>query len=745
MQEDNQPAARNLPIDFQQLIDDDLTDEWRDGDRVLKFSEFQDRDFDSIFLKCLSSRKLKPAGKRPVTNPFSQIPGSAVLRKCTAGRVLCKARQGGATAFYVLTGEDAAAIGLEPVQGVAQETREVGTVYLPTRRNQPRKRSWKDRFRFFTGKRNADERNRPGRFIPVDGASYVDSSTRTSPLFEGELTGVMSCLTRSPRSATIQMTTDCYVIEVTRRVFEEIHTDAEFTCWAESVYREQILESYLREDIPLFHNLEPATYAKLKQEAEFEYFQPGQIIFDEHESPSDSFYVVRQGVIKVIKGARWLLGPDAWTNDIAVRTCREILDARSLEVCDVFWELLCAETQAAVRECAAGDLTSGENVRLGLNVFLRNTDFTMQAAWCHYREAQNKSGPLKENDHGKLRKAHALNAIQVQESQFHRFGQDTNSRLEDKIIEWSDAECRMFNRLFLEAICPQGIPRRAESDGEWKTLRYMGKGEFFGEMGAIRNDPRSSTCIAYDHPDLDQKKTDVTSVHRVELVRFSADLLQRVLAESAAFRQQVEKRIADIEGDDRVSDTKPVKDLARRLDANPVFDQLGLVQGQRQMLIDLEKCTRCGECVDACVESHDDGRARLFLEGPRIENWLVPLTCRNCLDPVCMVGCPVGAIQRARDGEILIQDWCIGCKICADNCPYNAIQMHVLDQPREMTEAQKEIAEGAELAKRMDLFAVVCDNCSSHPNRPGEAACVYSCPHDAAIRVDSRQFFFRED
>ncbi|GIT30558.1 MAG: hypothetical protein Ct9H300mP1_26040 [Planctomycetaceae bacterium] len=52
------------------------------------------------------------------------------------------------------------------------------------------------------------------------------------------------------------------------------------------------------------------------------------------------------------------------------------------------------------------------------------------------------------------------------------------------------------------------------------------------------------------------------------------------------------------------------------------------------MLIDLDRCTRCGSCVDACIAAHDDGNTRLYLDGPRFENFLVPLTCRKCLDPV---------------------------------------------------------------------------------------------------------------
>jgi len=123
-----------------------------------------------------------------------------------------------------------------------------------------------------------------------------------------------------------------------------------------------------------------------------------------------------------------------------------------------------------------------------------------------------------------------------------------------------------------------------------------------------------------------------------------------------------------------------VKPLAALQSGNAQFsehaEQLGLMQGQRLMLIDLDKCTRCDECVRACVETHDDGRSRLFLDGPRFGNHLVPATCRSCMDPVCMIGCPVGSIHRGNNQQMVIEDWCIGCGLCANNCPYGSIQMH---------------------------------------------------------------------
>jgi Fe-S-cluster-containing hydrogenase component 2 len=139
------------------------------------------------------------------------------------------------------------------------------------------------------------------------------------------------------------------------------------------------------------------------------------------------------------------------------------------------------------------------------------------------------------------------------------------------------------------------------------------------------------------------------------------------------------------------------------------------------------------------VSAHDDGRTRLYLDGPRFENFLVPISCRSCLDPVCMIGCPVGSINRGERGEIVIENWCIGCGMCADQCPYGSILMNPLTKPVALSEqAKKSLGAEAEI-KSITEQAVVCDLCSSLPSQ--QPSCVYACPHDAAMRVNAQDFF----
>ena len=56
---------------------------------------------------------------------------------------------------------------------------------------------------------------------------------------------------------------------------------------------------------------------------------------------------------------------------------------------------------------------------------------------------------------------------------------------------------------------------------------------------------------------------------------------------------------------------------------------------------------------------------------------MVANACMHCADPVCMIGCPTGAIHRSELGGMVVinDDTCIGCATCANSCPYNNIRM----------------------------------------------------------------------
>lgn len=185
------------------------------------------------------------------------------------------------------------------------------------------------------------------------------------------------------------------------------------------------------------------------------------------------------------------------------------------------------------------------------------------------------------------------------------------------------------------------------------------------------------------------------------------------------------------------------------------FIDLGLFEGQQLLVLDLEKCTRCDECVRACADGHG-GITRVIRDGPRFDNFLVAISCRSCHDPRCLNGCPVDAIHREGLGlEILIDNSrCIGCAVCATNCPFGSIRMvekidethsreldpsewHKLSEPYVTPE------DAASNRIKAKVRAANCDLCSSLSRNPEADArvprCVYACPHDAAHRMKGRE------
>ncbi len=154
----------------------------------------------------------------------------------------------------------------------------------------------------------------------------------------------------------------------------------------------------------------------------------------------------------------------------------------------------------------------------------------------------------------------------------------------------------------------------------------------------------------------------------------------------------------------------------------------GLVQGTSILVIDLATCTRCDDCVRGCADTHD-GRPRFVREGNRLGNLLIPKSCFHCHDPVCLIGCPTGAIHRGDHQNETIKiagDICIGCGTCANNCPYDAIVMHDMQElwPADMLPSN--------IQGTPKLQASKCDLCKDTGHAP---ACVSNCPQGSAIRV----------
>lgn len=241
------------------------------------------------------------------------------------------------------------------------------------------------------------------------------------------------------------------------------------------------------------------------------------------------------------------------------------------------------------------------------------------------------------------------------------------------------------------------------------VLAYLGRGAYFGEIALLGGGTRTATCEALDH---------------VEVVRIPAEDFRSMLQQFPEVRRKLEVVARERMEQDRQRVTEAVNVPVDQ------FLQQGLMEAQSLLLLDLDRCTRCDQCVRACADAHD-GVSRLIREGLRFDRYLVATSCRQCRDPLCMVGCPVGSIRRRNSLEVIIEDWCIGCGQCANNCPYGNINMHPF--PVELDDLARP---GRKIAG-VRLKATSCDLCMDL----AEPSCVYACPHDAAHRVNPTEFF----
>ncbi len=148
------------------------------------------------------------------------------------------------------------------------------------------------------------------------------------------------------------------------------------------------------------------------------------------------------------------------------------------------------------------------------------------------------------------------------------------------------------------------------------------------------------------------------------------------------------------------------------------------LNGTSAMVIDTDRCVNCDDCVRACAATHDN-IPRFVRQGKTHHNLMVANACMHCTDPVCMIDCPTGAIQRhTSSGNVVIDNTtCIGCGACASACPYGNIRMEATFSP-----AGDSGESGLER-----LTAIKCDLCQGQSSGP---ACKRACPHDAIMRID---------
>ncbi|MBI3326314.1 MAG: NAD(P)-binding domain-containing protein [Nitrospinae bacterium] len=255
-----------------------------------------------------------------------------------------------------------------------------------------------------------------------------------------------------------------------------------------------------------------------------------------------------------------------------------------------------------------------------------------------------------------------------------------------------------------------------------RVLAYLRDGTCFGEMALIRNEPRNAT---------------ITALTKVEVAQMMRDDFHALLREHPEILSKVQETIRQREGERAELLAHP-----EWLDRQEILQEV--VHTTDVLVIDLETCIHCDNCVRGCEEIHPDGVSRLIREGIKIDHYLVATSCRNCEDPLCMTECPVSAIARDENGEVYIKDHCVSCGACVRNCPYGNINLY---DPKVHAKGKNTGGElwskfmgllGAESPPTEEVHKPVkCDLCRdfSTPN------CVRSCPTGAAMRINPQVFF----
>jgi formate dehydrogenase iron-sulfur subunit len=139
------------------------------------------------------------------------------------------------------------------------------------------------------------------------------------------------------------------------------------------------------------------------------------------------------------------------------------------------------------------------------------------------------------------------------------------------------------------------------------------------------------------------------------------------------------------------------------------------------ILFDANLCIGCGACMDACKEKNQlpksDGKVLSAADYTVVEelgdDTYLRRMCMHCLEPSCVSACPVGALEKTKEGPVVYNfEKCIGCRYCMVACPFSV--------PRYEWES-------------MTPRVRKCQLCSDRVCKGLPTACAEACPTEATV------------
>ncbi|RJQ51791.1 MAG: dehydrogenase [Nitrospiraceae bacterium] len=140
------------------------------------------------------------------------------------------------------------------------------------------------------------------------------------------------------------------------------------------------------------------------------------------------------------------------------------------------------------------------------------------------------------------------------------------------------------------------------------------------------------------------------------------------------------------------------------------------------MLINLDRCTGCYACQATCKAEYSIPfgtfrcRVETYRSGvfPGIAKFFVPRLCNHCDNAPCIEECGEKALFKNQDGVVVLNSSnCVGCGMCREKCPYQAIEISAVTGKAEK-----------------------CDFCYARISKGLSPVCVQSCMGKAMLFGD---------